>query len=165
MAATVDPKPALGLLIEEWRRAPAVLGMARELEMVLAAGTESFVGRPLPDELVRGRLPAPIASAWIFVLRPHTRNPAHLHPNSTQYTAVIAGGGTCYEGDEAIALERFDGARTERTLQVFPAGTPHAFEPGGEPLVVLSFHTVVPEALVEIEVESQAARRYVATPR
>ena len=163
MGATVEPISALGLLIEAWRRAPAVLGMARELANELAAGTAPFVGRPLPEDLVRGRLPAPIASAWIFVLRPHTRNPAHLHPNSTQYTAVIAGGGTCHGSDGAVVLAPFDLSCMERTLQVFPAGTPHAFEPGDEPLVVLSFHTVVPESLVEIEVESQATRRYVGS--
>jgi quercetin dioxygenase-like cupin family protein len=155
--------PALGPLIDELRRAPAVLDLARELEAELAAGTEPFVGRPLPEEMVRGRLPAPIASAWVFVLRPRARNPAHLHPNSTQYTAVIAGGGKCYAGDQAFELEPFEPSDAERTLRVFPAGTPHAFEPGAEPLVVVSFHTVPPEALVEIEVEGRAARRYVGT--
>ena len=49
MAAKVDPIPVLGLLIEEWRHVPAVLGMVRELTDELAAGTEPFVGRPLPD--------------------------------------------------------------------------------------------------------------------
>lgn len=155
------PIPALGPLIEEWRRAAPVLELTRELMAELAAGTEPFVGRPLPDELVRGRLPAPLASAWVFVLRPRTRNPAHVHPNSTQLTAVIGGGGTCFAGEEARELQPFDASRVEETLFVFPAGTPHAFEPGPEPLVVLSFHTVAPEDLVEIEVDGQAARRYV----
>ena len=160
MDRTVEPLSTLGLLIEEWRRAPAVLGLTRALVDELAAGSEPFAGRPLPEELVRGRLPAPTASAWVFVLRPRTRNPAHLHPNSTQYTAVIAGGGTYYESDESSELVSFDLSRPS-TLLVIPAGTPHAFEPGAEPLVVLSFHTVAPEALVEIEVGSRAARRYV----
>lgn len=158
------PIAALGLLIEEWRRAPVVLDLARALARDLAAETAPFVGRPLPDDLVRGRLPAPIVSAWIFVLRPRTRNPAHLHPNSTQLTAVIAGGGRFFVGDEAFELASFDASHMERTLQVFPAGTPHAFEPGDEPLVVLSFHTVAPQELVEIEVESKAARHYVDGP-
>lgn len=152
---------ALGSLVEEWRRAPAVLGMARELVDELDRGTEPFVGRPLPEELVRGRLPTPIESAWLFVLRPRTRNPAHLHPNSTQLTAVIRGGGRYYSGGRAAELETFDPARIEQTLLVFPTGTPHAFEPGDEPLLVLSFHTVAQESLVEIEAESGAARRYV----
>ncbi len=164
MGGDQEPISALGLLIEEWRRAPIVLGMARELVDELGAGTEPFLGHPLPEGLVRGRLPAPIVSAWIFVLRPRTRNPAHVHPNSTQYTAMIRGQGTCFVGDGAAELELFDSKRMEGTLQVIPAGMPHAFEPGPEPVVVLSFHTVAPEALVEIEVESQATRRYVDSP-
>jgi quercetin dioxygenase-like cupin family protein len=161
MDEAAETLSALGALIEEWRRAPAVLELTRELVDELRAGTTPFVGRPLPDDLVRGRLRAPVASAWVFVLRPRTRNPAHLHPSSTQYTAAIAGGGTCYVGDEARELEPFDRARIGRTLLVIPAGTPHAFEPGAEPLVVLSFHSVTPEELVEIEVESGAVRGYV----
>lgn len=157
----MDALLKLGALIEEWRHSASVLALARELAAELDAGTEPFVGRPLPEDLVLGRLLAPIASAWIFVLRPRTRNPAHLHPGSTQYTAVISGGGTCYVGDDAVELAPFDMSRAKHTLLVFPPGTPHAFEPGDESLVVLSFHTVAPEALVEIEVESGTARRYV----
>jgi quercetin dioxygenase-like cupin family protein len=157
----VESLSTLGALIEEWRHDAGVMAMARELTAELDAATEPFVGRPLPDELVRGRLPAPVASAWVFVLRPRTRNPAHLHPGSTQYTTAIAGGGICYLGDEAVVLVPFDVSRTKDTLLVIPPGTPHAFEPGDEPLVVLSFHTVAPEALVEIEVERGTARRYV----
>ena len=160
-SAQEEPIPLLGRLIEEWRRASVVLRLARELAAELDAGVEPFVGQPLPEDFVRGRLAAPIASAWIFVLRPRTRNPAHFHPNSTQYTAVISGSGTCYTDDGVIELEPFDVLRPERTLLVFPAGQPHAFEPGEEPLTVLSFHTVAAEALVEIEVSSQATRRYV----
>ena|SRR5688572_11723334 len=148
-------------LIDEWRCAPFLLELERALVEELAIATEPFAGRPLPDEHVRGRLPEPIRSAWVFVLRPRTRNPAHVHPGSTQLTAVIRGGGTCHSGGRAIALEPFDRARTEQTLLVFPPGTPHAFEPGEEPLVVLSFHTVAPGELVEIEVESRASRTYV----
>ena len=159
-----ETSAALGLLIEEWRRAPAVREMARELVDELAHGTEPFVGRPLPEDLVKGRLPDPIVSAWVFALRPRTRNPAHFHPNSTQITAAIRGGGRFYVGDRARELELFDPSRIERTLQVFPAGTPHSFEPGNEPLLVLSFHTVTPEELVEIEVESGVARHYVDGP-
>lgn len=154
----------MALLIEEWRRAPAVLELARVLAEELDAGTEPFVGRPLPEDLVRGRLAAPLASAWVFVLRPGTRNPAHLHPGSTQITAVIQGEGSCTVGDRSRTLAPFDPSAPARTLVVAPPGVPHAFEPGPEPLVVLSFHTVTPEALVEVEVGSQAVRRYVELP-
>ena len=165
MGRDLETIHALGSLVEEWRRSTAVFTLVHELGAELAGGDEPFVGRPFEREHQRERLPAPVVSAWIFVLRPRTRNPAHLHPNSTQYTAVIGGTGTCYVDGEAFELASFDASRVERTFLVFPAGTPHAFEPADEPLVVLSFHTVAPEELVEIEVESGNARRYVGDPR
>jgi hypothetical protein len=148
-------------LIERWRLEPEVLALASELETELGAGSAPFVGRPIPERIVGGRLPPPIVSAWVFVLRPRTLNPAHVHPNSTQFTAAIRGGGKYCADGSGGEVERFDPERAQETLLVFPPGTAHAFEPGGEPLVVLSFHTVAPDELIEIEVQSGAARRYV----
>lgn len=158
--ATAEPTSSLGSLIEEWRRHESVVAIARELTDELLAGSAPFVGRALPQDLVRGRLPWPIRSAWVFVLRPKTRNPAHVHPNSIQYTAVIEGGGRCTAGDREIELEPFDPERFGRTLLVFPAGAAHSFEPDSRPLVVLSFHTSTAEDLLEIEVDSGESRRY-----
>jgi quercetin dioxygenase-like cupin family protein len=155
---------ALARLTEEWRRSSAVLEIARGLVEDLARSADDFVGLPLPETMVRNRLPTPIASAWIFALRPRTHNAAHVHPNSTQHTAVIGGRGRLFVGGEEVELEPFDVARPERALRVIPAGTDHSFEPGDEPLVVLSFHTVAAEALVEIEVGSQTARHYLERP-
>jgi quercetin dioxygenase-like cupin family protein len=152
---------ALGALVEEWRIAPAVLRAIAELERQLAACEEPFVGLPLEEALVRGRLPAGVASAWVFVLRARSRNPAHLHPNSTQYTTAIRGGGTGFFGEREVALRSFDAADPAGTIHVIPPNTPHAFAPGGENLVVVSFHTVAPGELVEIEVASARSRTYV----
>jgi hypothetical protein len=155
---------SLGSLIEEWSRAPELERLVRELELELEGSAEAFVGRPLPEAIVRGRLPPPVASAWVFVLRSSTRNPAHVHPNSTQFTAAIRGGGRSFVGGLPAPIELFEPSRADSTLHVFAPGTPHAFEPGCEPLVVISFHTVAAQELVEIEVESGAARRYVGPP-
>jgi len=149
----------LARLIDEWRDAPEVQRRIAELEARLSACEEPFLGLPLPDALARGRLPAGIASAWVFVLRASQRNPAHMHPNSTQYTAVIRGGGTGYFGAEELALRTFDG--TAETIHAIPPGTPHAFATTREGLVVVSFHTVAPEELVEIEVGTARSRTYV----
>ncbi len=143
----------LGELVAEWRGGPAVHALVEKLTRELGRVDEPFVGEPLPDDLVRGRLPDGIASAWVFVLRPRTRNPAHYHPNSAQHTAAIAGGGTLFLDGEPTAL-------VDGRLYVIPAGAPHAFEPGAEPLAVLSFHTVPPDELVEIEVHGGASRTY-----
>lgn len=152
----------LGELVEEWRSAPELLRATAELERRLAACEEPFVGLPLEDGLVRGRLPRGIASAWVFVLRAGSRNPAHLHPNSTQYTTAIRGGGRGFFGEQEVALRTFDAADPAGTIQVIPPGVPHAFAPGSEDLVVVSFHTVAPGELVEIEVASARSRTYVS---
>lgn len=151
----------LGRLIDEWRGAPEVQQEIAELEAKLSACDEPFLGSPLPDALARGRLPAGIASAWVFVLRASHRNPAHLHPNSTQYTAVIRGGGTGHFGAEELALRTFDAARAAETIYALPPGTAHAFATTREGMVVVSFHTVAPEELVEIEVGTSRSRTYV----
>ena len=148
--------------VQEWRNAPALLRATAELERRLAACDEPFVGLPLEESLVRGRLPSGISSAWVFVLRAGSRNPAHLHPNSTQYTTAIRGGGRGFFGDQEVALRTFDAADPAGTIHVIPPNTPHAFAPGSEDLVVVSFHTVAPEELVEIEVASARSRTYLA---
>lgn len=149
-------------LIEAWRETPALLRAITELERQLASCDEPFVGLPLEEGLVRGRLPPGIESAWVFVLRAKSRNPAHLHPNSTQYTAAIRGGGRGFFGEREVALRSFDAADPAGTIQVIPPGMPHAFAPGSEDLVVVSFHTVAPEDLVEIELDSARTRTYLA---
>jgi len=151
---------ALGDLVEGWRSAPELQRAIVALEHGLAACDEPFVGQPLEPGLVRGRLPAGIASAWVFVLRAGSRNPAHLHPNSTQYTTAIRGGGRAFLGEREVALRCFDAADPLGTIEVIPPGMPHAFAPGGENLVVVSFHTVAPGELVEIELDSARRRKY-----
>ena len=156
---------ACARLVEEWRGDRGVQSLIAELETQLAACDEPFVGSPLPERAVARRLPANIASAWVFVLRRNHRNPAHLHPNSTQYTTVIAGDGVGYFGAERNLLLPFDLARPDETIYAIPPGTPHSFDTGSEGLTVISFHTVAPELLVEIEVDSARARTYVGDAR
>jgi hypothetical protein len=150
----------LGALIAAWRGTPELHALTTRLVEELAHLDEPFVGAPLPPRLVDGRLPSGVASAWVFVLRAGTRNPAHLHPNSTQRTAVLSGTGSCFVGGRERVLEAFDAARPEVTLYTFPAGMAHAFLPGFDPLVVLSFHSVPPDQLVEVEVETHRTRTY-----
>ncbi len=150
----------LGDLIVDWRGTAIVEKLTNELARELFAGNAPFVGKALPDSLVGARLPPEIASAWIFVLRPRTKNPPHYHPNSTQHTAVVSGGGTWFLDGESRALAAFDRTRLDETLLVIAPNRAHAFEPGDEPLVVLSFHTVPPDQLIEIEVESGHQRKY-----
>ena len=65
-------------------------------------------------------------------------------------------------GEQEVALRTFDAADPAGTIHVIPPNTPHAFAPGSEDLVVVSFHTVAPEELLEIEVASARSRTYLA---
>jgi hypothetical protein len=156
-----DRTLALAALVDEWRASAEVARALDELAAELAAGDEPFVGRPLSEALVRGRLPAGIASAWVFSLRANRRNPAHHHPNSTQYTTAIRGRGTAHIAGEDRPMALFDIAQPIETIYEIPPHTPHAFTPGEGGLAVISFHTVLPEELIEVEVESSRRRSYV----
>ncbi|MGA9750442.1 MAG: hypothetical protein WBS54_01500 [Acidobacteriota bacterium] len=151
----------LAALVDGWRYTTPVKALVQELTEKLSKGGAAFEGAPLPEETVTDRLPPGIKSAWVFVLKPQTLTPAHQHPNSVQYTSVIAGGGTGHVGDKSFYLQPFDPAFPELSVLVISEGTPHAFEVGNEHLVVLSFHTVRAEELVEVEVETQRPRRYI----
>jgi gentisate 1,2-dioxygenase len=47
-----------------------------------------------------------------------------------------------------------------KSIYVIPENTPHSFQSGHEPLVLMSFHTVPVNDLVEIEIEGGRRRRY-----
>lgn len=151
----------LAELVDGWRRVSQVRAAVAELTKQVLGGKEPFLGKPLPDELVQGRFPPGIQSAWVFVLKPETLTPSHKHPNSVQHMAVIEGSGRFIIGAKEDYLQPFDPAFPERSIYVIPEGVPHAFEPGHEPLVVLSFHTVPADKLVEVEVASERKRTYV----
>ena len=150
----------LAELVEGWRRVSQVRAAVAELTKRVTTGKEPFLGQPLSDELVHGRLPPGIESAWVFVLKPQTLCPPHKHPNSVQHMAVIEGGGRYIIGAKADFLQPFDPAFPERSIYVIPEGVSLAFEPGHEPLVVLSFHTVPADQLVKVEVASEKKRTH-----
>ena len=79
--------------------------MAAELERELGAESAPFVGRPIPEPIIGGLLPRSIASAWVFVLRPRTRNPAHVLGVGAQVESV---NGPVFAAYFAASRERFD---------------------------------------------------------
>jgi mannose-6-phosphate isomerase-like protein (cupin superfamily) len=149
----------LAALVDGWRPLTEVQSIERELTVGLQRSREPFLGRPLPEALVAGLMPVGIESAWIFVLKPGIRAAPHLHPNSVQYMAIIGGEGSYFIGERRGILTPFDPASPSEAILVIPKSTPHAFEPGREPLVVLSFHTV--SAVELIEVKGDRTRTYV----
>ena len=148
-------------LVDGWKETSQVRGLILTLAERAEEGKNLFAGAPLPEDLVGNRLPAGIASAWAFVIRPATRLPAHTHPNSVQHTAVLSGAGMSHIGRRSAILQPFDPAYPDRSIYVIPENTPHAFESFHEPLVVLSFHTVSAADLVEVDVETGDRRKYI----
>jgi len=151
----------LAQLVEGWRQTSVVRALADELTDKVVRGKAPFEGAPLPESLVKGRLPPGIACAWVFVIKPKTPTPVHKHPNSVQHTACIAGTGTVMIGQRTDVLQPFDPAYPLKSVYVIAEGVPHAFEAFNDPLVFLSFHTVAPEDLIEVEMASGQRRRYI----
>jgi mannose-6-phosphate isomerase-like protein (cupin superfamily) len=119
---------------------------------MLATSREPFGWRFI--DLGARDLPDGIRSGAVFVLPAGTTPPGHHHPNSIQHMRVLAGRAVVtLQSRESTA--RHDpgryGVGTERPWLVIPRGVVHQLEvlPEAE-LVVLSFHTVPEEDLLEV---------------
>ncbi len=130
---------------------------------MLATSREPFGWRFI--DLGARSLPDGIRSGAVFVLPAGTTPPGHHHPNSVQHMRVLA-------GRAVVTLQSRDGTAQhdpvrygvgqERPWLVIPRGVVHQLGvlPEGD-LVVLSFHTVPEEDLLEV---SSAGERTYADP-
>jgi len=109
-----------------------------------------------------GDLPDGIRSVAVFVLPAGTCPPGHHHPNSTQHMRVLAGQATVTlrsTGSPAHHDPVRYGVGAQAPWLVIPQSVVHELEVlPGEELVVLSFHTVPQEDL--LEVSSAGERTY-----
>lgn len=151
-------------LVGGLKETTAVRGLVRDLEERLRRSRAPYEGAPIPPELVEGRLPAGVLSAWLFVLPPEKATPPHRHPRSVQHSAVILGGGWGWVAGRRFELQPYDPAFPEKSILVIPEGAPHAFQPGHEGLVLMSFHTVRAEELQEVPVEPGPQPLEIAPP-
>jgi quercetin dioxygenase-like cupin family protein len=142
---------ALDTLIEGELQ-PQIAEAVDAAHRMLATSREPFGWRFI--DLGAGSLPDSIRSGAVFVLRAGTTPPGHHHPNSIQHMRVLAGRAVVMlrsrEGTAPHDPARY-GVGTERPWLVIPRGVVHQLEvpPEGE-LVVLSFHTVPEEDLLEV---------------
>jgi len=130
-----------------------------QLKDELNNSKEQFVWKTLDEYLNNNDLADEFKSLWMFIIRKNTPSKAHYHPNSTQYTAVIGGTGSCEIGGIKSSLVNFDPQNTN-TLFVIPKGIPHEFFPGDEDLIVISLHTCKADELIEIDCSSGNERNY-----
>jgi hypothetical protein len=134
--------------------AAALLPICERVLATLARGPREIEAwESVPLELYGTALPSEIRSSWIFVLRRGVTTGAERHPNSIQRMASLSGGGDfqvhdgerwrshLLAGDPRAALE-------ERWISV-PANTWHQGVVGERDWLVVSFHTVPADELVE----------------
>jgi hypothetical protein len=103
-----------------------------------------------------GPLPEGIASAGLFVLPARSRPTPHRHPNSIQHMRRLSGEARVRLtlGDQG--LDRAVGA--DEPWVVIKADATHQIAVGDREFVVISFHTVPQEELLEVTETGQ--RRY-----
>ena len=108
---------------------------------------------PIPLE-VFDNLPAEIKSSWVFVLRAGTNTGPERHPNSHQRMMSFAGGGDLQTGEldvwKSNVLTSDPVAPWEERWVSIPSNVWHQpIVPNESDWVVVSFHTVPAEELIE----------------
>lgn len=143
--------------------APEVDRAVEAAREMLASSFEPFGWNFI--DLGEGDVPDGIRSAGVFVLPAGTSPPSHSHPNSAQHMRVLAGrafvslSSSDHPGRQDV---RFS-VGSQHPWIVIPEGVIHEIEVAedGE-LVVLSFHTVPQEELLEV---SSTGERTYAEPK
>ena len=150
---------ALDALIEGELR-PLIDEAVDAARRMLATSQEPFGWQFI--DVGSGDFPDGIRSVAVFILPAGTCPPGHHHPNSTQHMRVLAGRATVTlrsTGSPAQHDPVRYGVGAQRLWLVIPQGVEHELEVmSGEALVVLSFHTVAQEDL--LEVSSAGERTY-----
>jgi hypothetical protein len=126
------------------------------VERTLAGQPESWMAwEPVPLNLYVEALPAEIQSSWVFILRAGAPPEAerHRHPNSRQRVVSYRGSGDLQawrdDGWESNSLVSDASASLDRRWASIPAGVWHQVVVAEADWVVVSFHTVSAEALLE----------------
>ena len=123
---------------------------------------------PIPLTIYGGALPSEIRSSWVFVLRAGATTGAERHPNSHQRMMSFEA-----DGDLQVQTGLADGGQgqwqsnflvsdpdppLERRWISIPRNVWHqVVVPEGRDWVVVSFHTVLPEELIEERPDSNDA--------
>jgi hypothetical protein len=107
----------------------------------------------VPLVLYGPNLPEDVGSSWVFVLRRGVTTGAERHPNSRQRMFSLSGGGDFQVHDgrgwRSHFLSSDPDAPLERRWISIPPDTWHQGVVGEEDWLVVSFHTVRPEDLIE----------------
>ena len=128
----------------------------------LAQSTETFVWATVDLDSIPCELPDGIKSGWIFQLRRDVPSGAHYHPNSIQHVVLVSGQGASNVAGERKPMVPFaspTASLTDKWLVIDQCVAPE-FMPEREDMTVVSFHTIDPDELEEVECETGDTRRY-----
>jgi len=133
-------------------RALAPIG-ERVLATLARGPAEIEAWEPVPLELYGTAFPSEIRSSWVFVLRRGVTTGAERHPNSRQRMVSWKGSGDfqVHDGERwrSHGLVSDPEAPLDRRWVSIPPETWHQGVVGPEDWLVVSFHTVAAEELVE----------------
>ncbi|HEY1250118.1 MAG TPA: hypothetical protein VGH97_02950 [Thermoanaerobaculia bacterium] len=126
----------------------------RVLATLRRAGPETIEAwEAVPLALYASPLPPEIKSSWVFVLRAGATTGAERHPNSVQRMMSWSGGGDFQVHDGARwkshRLASDPRASLEERWLSIPPDTWHQGVVGAQDWLVVSFHTVPAEELIE----------------
>ena len=121
---------------------------------------------PIPLDIFRQKLPREIRSGWIFVLRAGADTGAERHPNSHQRMMTLHGSGDMRVRADGATSSRWESnvlvsdpsAPLERRWISIPPNVWHRPVVGrNADWVVVSFHTVPAEELIEEKLDESGA--------
>jgi hypothetical protein len=127
----------------------------------------------IPLSLYGTPLPPPIRSSWVFILRAHVTTGAERHLNSQQRMMSYQGAGDLQTGGaghwQSHPLVSDAGASLAERWVSVPPGVWHQAVVADRDWVVVSFHTVPAEELIEERPDAADSgrthqRRYLASP-
>ena len=142
-----------GLVSKESVRTP-LDGIACRLVDRLREEDESrLVWEPIPLSLYGENVPSEIRSSWVFAMRANTESGTERHPNSIQRVMSYRGCADLQTRPNAEwvshRLTSEPSASLEKRWLSIPVGVWHQGVMGADDWVVVSFHTVPADELIE----------------
>jgi hypothetical protein len=143
----------------------AIAPVVERVERKLAQDPSAVMAwESLPLSIYGESLPSFIRSSWVFILRAHTTTGAERHPNSQQRMMSFRGVGDMQTGGpgrwESNPLVSDPRAELQQRWISIPINVWHqCVVPAGADWVVVSFHTVRAEELIEERPDDHDASR------
>jgi hypothetical protein len=142
----------------------AINRIVERVERQLEQDRSAVMGwEPIPLSIYGQSVPSFIRSSWVFILRQGATTGAERHPNSQQRMMSWRGKGDIQTGGEgqwkSHALSSDSGATLERRWASIPVNVWHQCVVPERNWVVVSFHTVPAEELIEERPDAHDAGR------